>query len=183
MTVKSKDGEVEINLSDGWARVFHPKGSAHQALRDAFFESIKAQRDFGKHDEPPPPAPHPKDLTKALDILAEFVPGLPTLDWQFFATDYGKKIECRSDPVYHEERKRAPGDATMYPGGTFNLTLFDEECQYKNSGDNTGKLFCSDKTIDGINDPADKNPSDVHADKGNYRCGEKWRQSVFTCAY
>jgi hypothetical protein len=179
ITVKSKDGEVEINLNDGWLRVFHPKGSAHKAIRDAFFETIKAQRDFGKQDEPQPPT----DPTKALDILAEFVPGASTLDWQFFTTDYRKKVECRSDWVYHENREWATDSPTTYPGGTFNLRLFDEDCQYKNSGDNAGKLFCGDKTIDCVDDPADKNPSDPNADKGSYQCGDKWRQPVFTCAY
>ncbi|KAF2189327.1 hypothetical protein K469DRAFT_748010 [Zopfia rhizophila CBS 207.26] len=106
------------------------------------------------------------------------------IDWQFFATDYGKTVDCRTDPAYHEERdidriKEGP----WYPGGEFNLKLFGEDCQYKNSGNNPGRLFCGSKEIECKDDPADKNPSDPNAEKGNYKCGDKTRQPVFTCAY
>jgi hypothetical protein len=187
ITVKSKDSEVDINLNDGWLRIFHPKALAHKAIRDAFFDTMKSQRDFSKKNEPQPPPPPPleppKGPTKALSIGTEWVTGAPTLDWQFFATDYGKKVECRSDWALRETRKIAPKGSTMHRGGSFNLKLFDQNCQYKNSGDNTGKLYCGDKTIDCVDDPAYKDPSSPTADKGNYKCGNRWRQPVFTCAY
>lgn len=70
-------------------------------------------------------------------------------------------------------RTRAPYDV---PGGTFNLRLFDEDCKYNKSGDNTGKLSCGDRAIHCVDDPADKDPLDPTADKGNYRCGLRRRQ-------
>jgi hypothetical protein len=34
-----------------------------------------------------------------------------------------------------------------------------------------------------MNDPADKDPNDSAADKGNYMCGDYTRQPVFVCPY
>ena len=138
-----------------------------------------------------PPPPQPTGPTKALDIVADYPPlsslqdiYVGRVDWQFFATDYGKKVDCRTDPVYREERTfDATSQALNYPGGTFSLKLFDEDCEYKNSGDNVGALFCGGRTITCVDDPADTNPSDINADKGNYQCGDVLREPVFTCAW
>lgn len=155
-------------------------------------EVIAANRHKPGQDSPPPEDP-PKGPTKALGIVADFMTQLKSLegmaafnklDWQFFATEYGKTVDCRTDPVYHEERDiDRTKTATWFPGGAFKLKLFGEDCQYKNSGDNPGRLFCGSREIECKDDPADKNPLDLKTKKGNYECGDKTRQPVFTCPY
>jgi hypothetical protein len=102
--------------------------------------------------------------------------GAPTFDWLFLTTDYGKGVGCRTDfLVPFKTVPWATGDAVTYPGGTWNLDIDGEECQYKNLGDNPGMLFCHGRCITCINDPNEKN---------EYECGGGYRrQPVFTCAY
>jgi hypothetical protein len=52
-----KDGDVEINLNDGWNRVFHPKGRGLTAFRDGFFETIKTNRNWDFHSQKQQPSP------------------------------------------------------------------------------------------------------------------------------
>lgn len=114
--------------------------------------------------------------TKALNILGQYVPGAPTFDWLFLETDYGNGVGCRTDFLLPPKTVPwASGGAVTYPGGTWPLTLDGSDCEYKNSGDNTGKLFCDEIEIGCIDDPAEKN--EYNCD-GGYR-----RQPVFTCAY
>jgi hypothetical protein len=44
--VKDNDGNVIINLNDGWNRVFRPKGTALDVIAKGFFDTIVAQRDW-----------------------------------------------------------------------------------------------------------------------------------------
>ena len=52
--VKDEDGNVTINLNDGWNRVFHPKGTALDVMADGFFSAIVNARGwrFDKSDAP-----------------------------------------------------------------------------------------------------------------------------------
>jgi hypothetical protein len=93
-----------------------------------------------KMDLPKPPVEEPPKPTKALSITAdrwneleslEDLTRISKIDWQFFATDFGKKVECRTDPVYHEEREvdLSRTDIVYYPGGEFALRLFNQRLQ------------------------------------------------------
>lgn len=155
------------------------------------FNVIKLPEPQAKPSPQPDP---PKERTKALGILADFLeyPNYPQdlqdwnkLYWRFFATDYGKTVDCRDDPVYTETRTfDRSKDVRSYPGGEFPLELFSEKCTYKNSGDNAGKLFCGDKAIDCFWDPPGKDPANGKTEDVRYLCKDKWkRQTVFTCPY
>lgn len=112
--------------------------------------------------------------TRALNILGQYVPGAPTFDWLFLMTNYGSGVECRTDfLIPFKTVSWAPNGAVTYPGGTWDLKVDGESCQYKNSGDNAGKLFCHDEEYTCIDDPAEKN---------EYQCPNNYRrQPVFTC--
>ncbi|ORY03129.1 hypothetical protein BCR34DRAFT_492642 [Clohesyomyces aquaticus] len=114
--------------------------------------------------------------TKALNILGQYVPGAKTFDWLFLETDYGHGVECRTDFLIPFKTVPWATDGTVtYPGGTWDLVINEQPCQYKNSGDNAGKLFCGDKEHWCMDDPAEKN---------EYQCpGGYTRQPVFTCPY
>jgi hypothetical protein len=144
--------------------------------------------------KPSPQPEPPKEQTKALGILADFLarPGnlqdmqdWGKLYWNFFATDYGKAVDCRDDPVLTETRTFDPLKVTRsYPGGEFPLELFGEKCTYMNSGDNPGKLFCGDKVIECFWDPRTKDPANGKPEDIVYLCKDKWtRQTVFTCPF
>jgi hypothetical protein len=137
----------------------------------------------------------PKTPTRALGILTEiqiYPPFLQTqvdmdkMYWLFFATDYGKPIECRDNPAltyfmrYDHTKKQL-----WYPGGEFPLVLFGERCTYRNSGDNVGKLFCGDKAIECFWDPREKDPAIASRSGGSYPCPNSnfARQTIFTCPY
>jgi hypothetical protein len=137
----------------------------------------------------------PKEPTKALNIMSdhlseandgrEFYGHYYRLYWKFFETDYGKQVACREDPVRTVERIWRNLETQYYPGGEFSLKLFDEECIYKNSGDNVGKLFCGDRAIDCYWDPPTKDPTGGgKIDQNRYVCKKGWtRQTVFTCPF
>ncbi|KAJ4361855.1 hypothetical protein N0V83_010796 [Neocucurbitaria cava] len=139
----------------------------------------------------PSPAPEepPKLPTKALSIISEVPPwyGKASQDiaWLFFATEYGQKVGCRVDPAYTEKRQEDISKPATYPGGTFDLRLCEEDCQYKNDGLNPGRLFCADKEIECKNDPAHEDGSaiDGKLDGSNYMCGPATRHAFFTCAW
>jgi hypothetical protein len=127
----------------------------------------------------------PETFTKALEIVVEIPPWYgkysPDIAWLFFATDYGRKVHCRMDTVHIEKRI---GDLSKpaYPGGTFDLKLFGEDCQYKNNGINPGRLFCGDKEIECKNDLNHKDGIVIgpKLDGSNYMCGPSYRQAMFT---
>ncbi|ORY19378.1 hypothetical protein BCR34DRAFT_595350 [Clohesyomyces aquaticus] len=160
--------------------------------RPNYEEHKKALHD---HLNLPDENPKPTGPTKVLQILTDFnknpknIEEWAWIDWLFFATDYGTAPECRTDTLYHEERKMDPNDEdhTYYPGGEFPLKMpgFDQDCTYKNNGENAGRLFCPGKEIECKDDPHDKDPSNPEADKGTYDCddGKKSRQPVFLCEY
>jgi hypothetical protein len=78
------------------------------------------------------------------------------VDWKFFATNYGNPVDARTDAALQAHRTENT-DKEIFPRGTFGLVLFGETCQYKNKGNNAGKLFCGDKTILCGDDPAFNN--------------------------
>ncbi|KAJ4348760.1 uncharacterized protein N0V89_010138 [Didymosphaeria variabile] len=141
--------------------------------------------------EPEPEPEEPSGPTKSLSIVAEYRNGdildLTKIHWKFFQVDYGKAAGCDDEPVREEIRDRVDLDGTTlnYPGGTFDLKLWDQDCQYKNQGDNQGKLYCGDQSHECLDDPADKNPSDINADKGIYKCADdtQTREPVFLCSW
>lgn len=139
---------------------------------------------------PLPPAP-PAGPTKSLSIATDFLTTLKSLKdleafnklhWLFLATDFGKSVDCRSDLVFtldmDIDRTKV---ATWYPNGEYGMQLFGEDCKYQNPGNGAGKLVCGKKEIQCLDDPADQNPSDPKAQKGNHPCGDMTRQPVFVC--
>lgn len=120
----------------------------------------------------------PAGPTKALSIIGEYTPEASTFDWLFFSIDYDTGAECRTDIA--TEPKTVPFSDTgmTYPGGTWDVDLAGEKCEYKNSGDNPGALFCNGKEIACFDEAGDSEP-----DKGEYECGGKMRQPVFICPY
>ncbi|KAF2260935.1 hypothetical protein CC78DRAFT_384063 [Lojkania enalia] len=145
-------------------------------------------------DTEKPKDDEPKEKTKTLAIATDFMTKLKSagdldefnkLHWKYFQADYGKGAKCRDDTVFDEtmdiDRTKA---GTYYPKGTKKMKLFDQDCEYTNPGDTPGKLKCGDKEIECIDDPADKDPDDVNAEKGNYPCGDNTtRQPVFICSW
>lgn len=120
----------------------------------------------------------PSGPTKALSILGEYTPGASTFDWLFFSTDYGTAPACRTDTATDPKTVEFSDTGVTYPGGTWQVDLAGEQCEYKNSGDNPGALFCNGKEIACFDEETDSQP-----DKGEYECGDKKRQPVFTCPY
>ncbi|KAF2106706.1 SGNH hydrolase-type esterase domain-containing protein [Lophiotrema nucula] len=145
-----------------------------------------------KHDEPDHDDDPPKK-TKTLAIAADFMTAPKSLDdmkdynqlhWMYVQADYGKGAQCRTDTVYDEWREIDRTKAvTYYPSGIKKMKLFGKDCEYRNNGKTAGRLFCGDQQIECLNDPADKDPSDVDAEKGNYKCGDTTRQPVFICSW
>ncbi|KAH7076789.1 hypothetical protein BKA63DRAFT_510777 [Paraphoma chrysanthemicola] len=137
----------------------------------------------------------PKGPTKALGIVYDMLlrpqsehdlSMYARAYWHFFATDYGKTVDCRDDPVRKDVREIDPSiDVQWYPGGEFSLDLFGENCTYKNAGDNAGKLFCGEKSIDCFWDPPEADPAfQGQKHKNRYDCFGNWqRQTVFTCPF
>jgi hypothetical protein len=174
-----------------------------KSAQDAYW-SAKCGKTFG--DPPPGTNEQPEDFsdaiprpifvpsqpTKALSIVADVGyksmqnHDLAVVDWKFFATDYGKAVAARTDSAL-QERRTENIDNQIYPGGIFDFILFDEVCQYRNNGMNAGKLFCSNKAIECVDDPAYKNlplrgfPEDGGRD--SYWTLGNIRQPVYTCAY
>lgn len=163
------------------------------------FQVIEVPKPMPTPTPTPTPQPEaPKEPTKALGILADTknypngIAGLAEwaqVHWNFFATDYRKEVGCRWDPAHWEKRpfdRNAKEPTRTYPGGEWPLTLFNEKCTYKNSGDNPGKLFCGDKAINCFWDPPQKDPAIYKPGDwfGNYTCNPGWtRQTVFTCPW
>ncbi|KAF1954181.1 hypothetical protein CC80DRAFT_550639 [Byssothecium circinans] len=156
----------------------------------------KAIKEHGslKDDMPTPGPTEPVKQNKLLGILADWkkdprsLKDFSKVNWLFFATDIGTEVGCRQDWLTSREDTvdiLYDADHTFYPGGTFELQMpgFNEKCEYKNDGGTTGRLFCPGQEISCVDDPHDKNPSDLNADKGNYECGDKIRQPVFICEY
>lgn len=133
----------------------------------------------------PPTAEPPKAPTKALSIVVEIPPFYsaknPQVAWLFFTTDYGKAVDCSANAALVEKRNEDTSKASTYPGGTFNIKLYNEDCQYKNDGTNPGRLFCGEKQIDCINDPSHQDGAAIGT--GTYMCGPGHRQGMFTCAW
>jgi hypothetical protein len=175
----------------------------NRELQDAYW-SAKCGKTFvdpppGTKEEPedyadavPPNTSAPTQPTKALSIVADV--GFKSMqnrdpaivDWKFFSTDYGNAVGARTDPAL-QVRRTENIDQQIFPGGTFDLTLFGETCQYKNDGHSVGKLFCGDKAIECADDPAYKNlplrgfPGD--GGRISYWTLGNIRQPVYKCAY
>jgi hypothetical protein len=158
-----------------------------------FMELFKTVKLPETKPEPKPEPPKPKEPTKALTIVADYMtfytPGsfgqVNKIFWRFFGTDYGKAVDCRNDPAWTQERRVTFNTGWVYPGGTFPLDLFGEKCTYRNSGDNVGKLFCGDKAIECFWDPVSKDPAKSgNHERVTYACDKDWqREKIFTCPY
>jgi hypothetical protein len=123
------------------------------------------------NQQPPPTGP-----TKALNILGQYVRYAPTFDWLFLETDFGHGVGCRTDFLTpFTTVPWAVGGVDTYSGGIWPLTIVGQSCEYRNSGDNPGRLFCGDKQFECVDDPAEK---DEYPCDGGYT-----RQPVFTCSY
>jgi hypothetical protein len=130
---------------------------------------------------PPPPPPPPPAPTKEVRILGEYTPGSSSFSWLFFSNDVGNKVECRTDTATAPKEVPFSSTGTTYPEGTWDLDVGNgQHCSYT-SENNPGKLVCGDKTIDCVNDAADTDPGNPTANKGEYDCGDKKRQPVFSC--
>ena len=140
----------------------------------------KIRRGVCDHAEPEPTGP-----TKQLAVLGSYVRGAPTMDWLFLEADFEKGVGCREDFLRPFETVPWDESGTTYPGGTkeLDLEIDGEVCEYRNDGDDPGALWCGERVIGCVNDPADKDPEDATSDKGNYQCGDYTRQPVFVCPY
>ncbi|KAF1829315.1 hypothetical protein BDW02DRAFT_561370 [Decorospora gaudefroyi] len=202
LSYKHEDGDCLLPKEDlcknAWRKlVSSPCGSNHGSAGDRMYVDALINVGCGTFswsvEAPPRPEPEPSK-TKALGIVSDQMVRPQSLEdvmnnagkvyFNFFATDYGKAVECRDNPVLREQRPVNPDNtARTYPGGEFPLELFGEQCTYKNSGDNVGKLFCGDKAIDCFWDPAEKDPASGVTDKLDYDCGDWSRQTIFTCPW
>ena len=104
-----------------------------------------------------PPHPH---YSRALTINIE-VPNSRAgfgakSRWRFYAADYGKAVHCDDEDidVPHPYAPEHSLDGNKFPGGTWKLKMWDEDCEYKNSGDNLGMLFCGARQIRCFDDPS-----------------------------
>jgi hypothetical protein len=157
--------EFLVNDASSWDDTGKERSIWNGATR-ADHQSVGAN-----NQQPPSTGP-----TKALNILGQYVPGAPTFDWLFLETDFGHGVECRTDfLIPFKTVPWASNGATTFPGGIWPLTMDEQSCEYRNSGDNPGKLFCGDKQIECVDDPAEEE---------QYTCdGGFTRQPVFTCPY
>lgn len=151
----------------------------------------KARREDSVCALPPDSEPVPTGPTKQLAVVSAFVPFEPTLDWLFLTSDYQKGVECREDflrpvdTVPWETSGTTAENGSTFPGGTRELdhVIDGQKCQYQNDGDDAGALWCGERVISCMDDPADKDPNNSSSDKGNYQCGDYTRQPVFVCPY
>jgi hypothetical protein len=166
----------------------------HNDFANAPGKKVRRQEDIicaPPLEEEPEPEPQPTGPTKQLAVLSSYVPGALTLDWLFLEADYEQGVECREDflrpfdTVPWDLSGNGAQDGSTFPVGTrdLDLTIDGEKCQYLNDGDDAGALWCGEKVIGCMNDPADKDPNDSTADKGTYQCGDYTRQPVFVCPY
>ncbi len=135
----------------------------------------------------------PPPLTRALGIVIEAPDSYdaeshPETAWLFFTTDYGHTVDCRADTdtVLNFARPENLDQPAVYPGGTYDLKLDGKDCQYKNDGTNSGRIFCGDTQIACYDDPAHKpgvNINRSNIDGDNYMCGLEYRQPMFTCPW
>ena len=156
------------------------------------FTSLSSKEDITRsseaHSSKTEPLSPSNTPTKALSIKLDFRADIFTnidklvwnkLFWSFFTTDYGKAVGCRDDSIKTEMRNFDRSNRTpLWPGGTFSLKLSGQECEYKNSGNNAGKLFCGGRAIDCFVDAPRQDSS-----RDFYRCGVNWRTSVVICPY
>jgi hypothetical protein len=144
------------------------------------FETIQVPVPQPKPKEPEPPA----RPTKALFIKSEQWRGsaasmfdMYLAQWKFYAQDITQpELQCRTDdPLYSTSfGVDLSSDAQWYPGGDFPLDLFGENCSYKNSGDNEGKLWCGERAIDCVWVTPDQ----------EYECDEGvFRRNQLSCPY
>lgn len=184
--------DLEYVLTDGMEDFMGRVDKAIQDLHNNFANAPgqKVRRGVCGSAEPDP-APEPTGPTKQLAVVASFVVGAPTLDWLFLEADLGQGVGCREDflrpfdTVPWDLSGNGAEDGSTFPGGTrdLDLTIDGQKCQYKNDGDDPGALWCGERGISCMDDPADKDPNDSNSDKGNYQCGEYTRQPVFVCPY
>ncbi|KAI4635690.1 uncharacterized protein J4E87_000645 [Alternaria ethzedia] len=174
--------------TEGMEKFMGDVDQAIQDLHNKFRESPtkKARRGVCDDFEPEPEQePEPTGPTKQLAVLGAYVPGAPTMDWLFLEADFEKGVECREDFLRPFETVPWDESGTTYPGGTkeLDLEIDGEVCEYRNDGDDPGALWCGERVIGCVNDPADKDPNDVNAEKGEYQCGDYTRQPVFVCPW
>jgi hypothetical protein len=154
-------------------------------------KKVRRQSICDDEEPEPQPEPEPTGPTKQLAVVSTFVIGAPTLDWLFLEADYQQGVECRTDYLRPFDTEpwdfsgNGAQDGSTFPGGTreLDLTIDGQKCEYRNDGDDAGALWCGERVIGCMNDPADKDPNDSTADKGNYMCGDYTRQPVFVCPY
>ncbi|KAI4948372.1 hypothetical protein J4E91_005794 [Alternaria rosae] len=179
-------------MEDFMRRVDQAIQDLHNNFANAPGKRVRRGVCDNREPEPQPePEPEPTGPTKQLAVLSSFVVGAPTLDWLFLEADYQQGVECREDFLrpFDTEPWDFSGNGAQagstFPGGTreLDLEIDGQKCQYQNDGDDPGALWCGERVIGCINDPADKDPEDANSDKGNYMCGDYTRQPVFVCPW
>jgi hypothetical protein len=101
-----------------------------------------------------------KSLSIAMVTQVNSHSGGASLDaqWHFYTTPVGHAVGCDTDSQAQEIQSQGPSDTKSdfkgdhkklgWPGGTFGLNIEGEQCQYKSSGSNAGRLFCPKREIE-----------------------------------
>lgn len=163
----------------------------------AFCEFFTEESTDTQPADPPPPPPAPAGPTKAMTILLEEYAhgtGETTMEWLFFATEYGASATCYAagqnsliNPV--DGPKDLGGDLAQIdnppnPAGVFKLNAHGEDCEYRNDNTNPGGLFCGDKKYDCQDAPERGGGEDASiACQGGMGLEEQWHHPVISCQW
>ncbi|KAH5421018.1 hypothetical protein HBI46_082250 [Parastagonospora nodorum] len=104
--------------------------------------------------------------------------------WRFYTANVGRGIGCDQigSDVPNEIKPEGPSDPKMpsnmdpeklpWPAGEFKLRVADQECHYRNNGQNPGRLFCPDREIECLEEAAKR--------KGSEKCSAyvTWHAAV-----
>ncbi|KAH5075895.1 hypothetical protein HBH95_126740 [Parastagonospora nodorum] len=104
--------------------------------------------------------------------------------WRFYTANVGRGVGCDQigSDVPNEIKPEGPSDPKMpgnmdpeklpWPAGEFKLLVAGQECHYKNNGQNSGRLYCSDREIECV--------EEVAKSKGSEKCSAyvTWHAAV-----
>lgn len=147
------------------AKVFHPQEAFHKAIRDEIMKQYQADTasDSATNTTTAPSSTTATDLPTAtsapqttfgsLDIISSSTYEGPTdppppYEWLFFQrNDEDENVNLCNDRETALANKTVPdeGDGAYekYLGGTYTFDLDIGSCEYRNSGGNAGRLFCT----------------------------------------
>ncbi|KAF1953351.1 hypothetical protein CC80DRAFT_551394 [Byssothecium circinans] len=163
-----------------------PRKPAIPSAVDDYENTVKDIIATSTSNLPTNPSTPKRSPTKTLYIVGDFSApkNIRTVEWKFFLTEGAARPDCRNDFIYREARdiSKLSSNQPVLPGGTFGLKLQGEQCEYKNSGNNQGRLFCGkvSRPIDCTRD-AERPEDPKSQDSGVYVCGGVRRSVMFRC--